>query len=79
MVDNKRVTPLKFFADKKVKIKTVLGNFYANKIWPKKISCKPFKNSGKITMWISDKDKLPIIINLKMKFGSLNLELVKIN
>ena len=79
VVDNKKVTPLKFFADKKVKIKTVLGKFYANKIWPKKMNGKPFKNAGKITMWISYKDKLPIIINLKMKFGSLNLELAKIN
>ena len=40
---------------------------------------EPFKNAGKITMWISDGEKLPIIINLKMKFGSLNLELAKIN
>ena len=79
VVDNKKITPLKFFADEKVKIKTVLGKFYANKIWPKKMNGKPFKNAGKITMWISDKDKLPIIINLKMKFGSLNLELAKIN
>ena len=79
VVDNKKVTPLKFFADKKVKIKTVLGKFYATKIWPKKMNGEPFKNAGKITMWISDKDKLPIIINLKMKFGSLNLELAKIN
>ena len=79
MVDNKKVTPLKFFTDKKVKTKTVLGKFYAFKIWPKKINGEPFKNAGKITMWISDLDKLPIIINLKMKFGSLNLELAKIN
>ena len=79
VVDNKKVTPLKFFVNKKVKIKTVLGKFYANKIWPKKMSGEPFKNAGKITIWISDKEKLPIIINLKMKFGSLNLELAKIN
>ena len=65
--------------NEKVKIKTVLGKFYANKISPKKMNGKPFKNAGKITMWISDRDKLPIIINLKMKFGSLNLELAKIN
>ena len=79
VVDNKKVTPLKFFTDKKVKTKTVLGKFYANKIWPKKMDGEPFKNAGKITMWISDKDRLPIIINLKMKFGSLNLELTNIN
>jgi hypothetical protein len=36
-----------------------------------------FKNAGKITMWISEKEKLPLLINLKMKFGSLNLELSK--
>ena len=79
VVDNKKVTSLKFFAEKKVETKTALGKFYANKIWPKKINGEPFKNAGKITMWISDEDKLPIIINLKMKFGSLNLELEEIN
>ena len=79
VVDNKKVTPLKFFTDEKVEVKTAFGKFYANKIWPKKINGEPFKNAGKITIWISDKDKLPIIINLKMKFGSLNLELEKVN
>ena len=79
VVDNKKVTPLKFFVDKKIKTKTELGNFSANKIWPKKINGEPFKNAGKMTIWISDKDKLPIIINLKMKFGSLNLELAEVN
>jgi Protein of unknown function (DUF3108). len=47
VVDNKKVTPLKFFADKKVKIKTVLGKFYANKIWPKKMNGEPFKMQEK--------------------------------
>ena len=79
VVDNKKVTPLKFFTDKKVEVETAFGKFYANKIWPKKINGEPFKNAGKITIWISDKDKLPIIINLKMKFGSLNLELEEVN
>ena len=79
VVDNKKVTPLKFFTDKKVEVETAFGKFYANKVWPKKINGEPFKNAGKITIWISDKDKLPIIINLKMKFGSLNLELEKVN
>ena len=79
VVDNKKVTPLKFFTDKKVKLKTAYGTFYANRVWPKKINGEPFKNAGKITMWISDKDKLPIIINLKMKFGSLKLELEEVN
>ena len=79
VVDNKKVTPLKFFVDKKVKTKTELGKFNAHKIWPKKINGEPFKNAGKMTIWISDKDKLPIIINLKMKFGSLNLELAEVN
>ena len=79
VVDNKKVTPLKFFVDKKIKTKTELGKFSANKIWPKKINGEPFKNAGKMTIWISDKNKLPIIINLKMKFGSLNLELAEVN
>ena len=72
-------TYLKFFVDKKIKTKTELGKFSANKIWPKKINGEPFKNAGKMTIWISDKDKLPIIIKLKMKFGSLNLELAEVN
>ena len=77
VVDNKKVVPLRFFVDKLKKIKTSTGSYFANKIWPEKIDGSPFKNAGKITIWISEKEKLPLIINLKMKFGSLNLELFK--
>ena len=77
IVDNKKIIPLKFFVDSREKIKTSLGSYFANKIWPQKIDGNSFKNAGKITMWISEKEKLPLLINLKMKFGSLNLELSK--
>ena len=77
IVDNKKIIPLKFFVDNREKIKTSLGSYFANKIWPQKMDGSSFKNAGKITIWISEKEKLPLLINLKMKFGSLNLELSK--
>lgn len=79
IVDNKKIIPLKFFVDNREKIKTSLGSYFANKIWPQKMDGSSFKNAGKITMWISEKERLPLLINLKMKFGSLNLELSKIS
>ena len=79
IVDNKKIMPLQFFVDNLEKIKTSYGSYFANKIWPQKMDGSSFKNAGKITMWISEKEKLPLLINLKMKFGSLNLELSKTN
>ncbi len=79
IVDNKKIVPLNFNIDSKEKIKTPMGKFHATKIWPEKLDGKPFKNAGKMTIWYSEKEKIPLIINLKLKFGSLNLELVEIN
>ena len=79
IVDNKKIIPLTFIIQDKEKIKTPLGNFSAKKISPQRNDGKPFKNAGKMIIWYSEKDKIPIMINLKLKFGSLNLELVKIN
>ena len=79
IVDNKKIIPLSFTIQDKEKIKTPIGNFSAKKISPKRKDGKPFKNAGKMIIWYSEKDKIPVMINLKLKFGSLNLELVKIN
>ena len=79
IVDNKKIIPLSFNIQDKEKIKTPIGNFSAKKISPKRKDGKPFKNAGKMIIWYSEKDKIPVMINLKLKFGSLNLELVKIN
>ena len=79
IVDNKKIIPLSFQVEHREKIKTAKGDFFANKIWPQRNDGKPFKNAGKITIWYSEKEKIPVIINLKLKFGSLNLELVEIN
>jgi len=79
IVDNKKITPLIFYVSEKEKIKSPFGTYYANKISPKRIDGKEFKNAGKITIWYSEKGKLPLMINLKLKFGSLNLELIDIN
>ena len=79
IIDNKKIIPLIFNINEHEKIKTPMGKFLATKIWPEKSDGKPFKNAGKITIWYSEKEKIPLVINLKLKFGSLNLELVEIN
>ena len=79
IVDNKKIIPLSFQVEHLEKIKTAKGDFFANKIWPQRNDGRPFKNAGKITIWYSDEEKIPVMINLKLKFGSLNLELVEIN
>ena len=79
IVDNKKIIPLSFKVEHPEKIKTAKGNFFANKIWPQRNDGRPFKNAGKITIWYSEEEKVPVMINLKLKFGSLNLELIEIN
>ena len=79
IVDNKKIIPLSFQVEHLEKIKTAKGDFFANKIWPQRNDGRPFKNAGKITIWYSEEEKIPVMINLKLKFGSLNLELVEIN
>ena len=79
IVDNKKIIPLIFTIEDKEKIKTPIGNFSAKKLSPQRNDGKLFKNAGKMVIWYSEKDKIPVMINLKLKFGSLNLELVKIN
>ena len=79
IVDNKKIIPLSFQVEHREKIKTAKGDFFANKIWPQRNDGRPFKNAGKITIWYSEEEKIPVMINLKLKFGSLNLELVEIN
>jgi len=79
IVDNKKIIPLCFQVEHREKIKTTKGDFFANKIWPQRNDGRSFKNAGRITIWYSEKEKIPAMINLKLKFGSLNLELVEIN
>ena len=79
IVDNKKIMALIFNVEHREKIKIPKGSFFANKIWPQRNDGRPFKNAGKMTIWYSENEKIPVMINLKLKFGSLNLELVEIN
>ena len=79
IVDNKKIMALSFNVEHREKIKIPKGSFFANKIWPQRDDGRPFKNAGKMTIWYSENEKIPVMINLKLKFGSLNLELVEIN
>ena len=79
IVDNKKIMALNFNVEHREKIKIPKGSFFANKIWPQRNDGRPFKNAGKMTIWYSENEKIPVMINLKLKFGSLNLELVEIN
>ena len=79
IVDNKKITPLIFKIGNKEKISSSVGDYYANKVWPKRTDRNEFKNAGKMMIWYSENEGIPIKVNLKLKFGSLNLDLVKIN
>ena len=79
IVDNKKIMALSFNVEHREKIIIPKGSFFANKIWPQRNDGRPFKNAGKMTIWYSENEKIPVMINLKLKFGSLNLELVEIN
>ena len=62
-----------------ININSQLGNFICTKVVPQKKNLKKFKNESTITIWFSnDKKKYPIQIWLKMKYGSLMLELNEI-
>tara|TARA_B100000965_G_C19559462_1_gene743804 strand:- start:935 stop:1627 length:693 start_codon:yes stop_codon:yes gene_type:complete len=79
IVDNKKITPLNFKIGAKEKVSLKLGDYYTNKVWPERTDGNEFKNAGKMTIWYSENEGIPVKINLKLKFGSLNLDLEKIN
>ena len=76
-IDGKKITPLQFDISTIETIRIPTGEFKTIKVNPRRTDGKPFKNAGQLTIWYSIKnnDKIPVKINIKLKFGSLNLEL----
>ena len=61
-------------------IRTELGSFTCTVIRPYQEGGNLFKNQGDMQIWISDDEKrLPVKIQIKMKFGSMTLLLKKVS
>ncbi len=61
-------------------IRTELGSFTCTVIRPYQEGKNLFKNQGDIQIWISDDERrLPVKIQIKMKFGSMTLLLKKVS
>ncbi len=77
-LDGKKVTPVKLYIDKDKEIFVPSGKFVCDKITPLPITGESFKNEGQISIWFSKEtgNQIPIKIRLKLKFGSLVMELV---
>jgi hypothetical protein len=61
-------------------INSPVGTFVCKVIRPFRKGKKLFKNQGDMQIWISDDAKrLPVKIQIKMKFGSMTLLLKKIS
>ena len=77
-LDGKKVTPVKLYIDQDKEIFVPSGNFICDKITPLPITGENFKNEGQISIWFSKetRNQIPIKIRLKLKFGSLVMELV---
>jgi hypothetical protein len=61
-------------------VKSPLGTFSCKVIRPFSDGKNLFKNAGDMQIWISDdKKRLPVKIQIKMKFGSMMLLLKKVS
>ena len=74
--NGKKTTALKVEIEKDVKVDVPAGSFNCTKITPMKLNNKEFKNRSHMSMLFSnDGGRYPVKIWLKMKYGSLVLEL----
>ena len=74
--NGKKTTALKVEIERDVKVTVPAGSFDCNKITPRKLNDKEFKNRSRMSMLFSnDENRYPVKIWLTMKYGSLVLEL----
>ena len=76
-LDGKKVTPVKLQVQKNKEVFVPSGKFLCDKITPVPLIGEKFKNEGKISIWFNNDtgNRVPIKIWLKLKFGSLIMEL----
>ncbi len=78
--EGKRIVDYKLQIKGKETISTELGNYICTVIRPYQEGENLFKNQGDIQIWISDdQNRLPVKIQIKMKFGSMTLLLKKVS
>ena len=78
--EGKRVVDYKLQIKGKETIRTEIGNYICTVIRPFQEGKNLFKNQGDIQIWISDdQNRLPVKIQIKMKFGSMTLLLKKVS
>lgn len=79
-LDNKRLTDFQVIVDDKETIKTPAGTFQCLVVKPFRDGKTLLKNDGDMKIWFSDDElRLPIQIQIKLKFGSMLLQLKTIN
>ncbi len=78
--DNKKLTDFQVIVDDKETIKTPAGTFQCLAIKPFRAGKTLLKNEGDMKIWFSDDElRLPVQIQIKLKFGSMLLQLKTIN
>jgi len=77
--ENKKSTPFKLAVTGRETVKTLAGTFNCLVVKPFSQGKALFKNEGDMQIWFSDDEKrLPVQIQIKMKFGSMRLRLKEI-
>ncbi len=78
--DNKKLTDFQVIVDGKETIATPAGKFPCIIIKPFREGKTLFKNEGDMKIWFSDDElRLPVQIQIKLKYGSMLLQLRTIN
>ena len=78
--NGKKKIKYKLIVSGKEEIKSKIGTFNCYIVKPFHQGKSLLKNEGDMKIWISDSEKrLPIRIQIKMKFGSMKLDLISIN
>jgi len=78
--DGKIITPFQVITKSKETINTMAGTFPCLVVKPFREGTTLLKNKGDMMIWFSnDKNRLPIQIRIKLKYGSMLLKLKDIN
>jgi len=78
--DNKKLTDFQVIVDDKETVETPAGTFSCLAIKPFRAGKTLLKNEGDMKIWFSDDElRLPVQIQIKLKYGSMLLQLKKFN
>ena len=78
--DRKKTTQFQVIVDGRETINTPAGTFYCKIVRPFREGKSLLKNKGDMIIWFSDDEQcIPVQIQIKLKFGSMLLQLKSIN